>query len=94
MKKGLQAAFAAAGLLAALAVQAETLKLGVVGGMTGPGAPWGLAVDGGVKVAVEEVNQAGGLEVQGKKYKVEVVTYDDHYKAADAVTATNRLIDQ
>lgn len=39
MKKGLQAAFAAAGLLAALTVQAETLKLGVVGGMTGPGAP-------------------------------------------------------
>jgi len=94
MRKGLQTAWVTVGLLAALAVQAQTLKLGVVGGMTGPGAPWGLAVDGGVKVAVEEVNQAGGLVVNGKTYKVEVITYDDHYKAADAVTATNRLIDQ
>jgi len=94
MKQGWQAVCVAAGLLAALTVSAQTLKLGVVGGMTGPGAPWGLAVDGGVKVAVEEVNQAGGLVVNGKTYKVEVVTYDDHYKAADAVTAANRLIDQ
>ncbi|OZI74863.1 ABC transporter substrate-binding protein [Bordetella genomosp. 12] len=94
MKKGLQAAFVAAGFLTAFMVQAETLKLGVVGGMTGPGAPWGLAVDGGVKIAVDEVNKAGGLDVKGKKYQVEVIAYDDHYKAADAVTATNRLIDQ
>ena len=75
----------------AVAAQAQTLKLGVVGGMTGPGAPWGLAIDGGVKVAAEEVNQAGGLAVNGKKYKVEVVTYDDHYKAADAVTAVRTV---
>ena len=72
----------------------ETLKLGVLGGMTGPGAPWGLAIDGGVKVATDEINQAGGLKVGEKTYKIEVVSYDDHYKAADAVTAVNRLIDQ
>lgn len=83
---GVFAAFAANG--------AETLKIGVVGGMTGPGAPWGLAIDGGVRIAANEVNQAGGLTVGGKTYKIEVVSYDDHYKAADAVTATNRLIDQ
>lgn len=72
----------------------ETLKVGVLGGMTGPGAPWGLAIDGGVKIATDEINQAGGLKVGDKTYKIEVVSYDDHYKAADAVTAVNRLIDQ
>src|SRR5699024_7767338 len=41
-----------------------------------------------------EVNNAGGLQVGDKTYKVEVISYDDHYKASDAVTATNRLIDQ
>lgn len=62
--------------------------------MTRPGAPWGLAANGGVKIAADEINQAGGLPVNGKKYKVEVFTYNDHYKATDAVTTTNRLIDQ
>ena len=73
---------------------AETLKLGVVGGMTGGGAAWGLAIDGGVRVAVEEMNAAGGLKVGDETYMFEVVSYDDRYKAAEAVTATNRLIDQ
>lgn len=94
MKKGIRGVLAVASMLTAIGVQAQTLKLGVVGGMTGPSAPWGLAIDGGVRIAVDEINQAGGLEVGDKKYKVEVITYDDHYKAADAVTATNRLIDQ
>jgi branched-chain amino acid transport system substrate-binding protein len=80
--------------LAAASHAQETLKIGVLGGMTGPGAPWGLAIDGGVRVATEEINASGGLKVAGKTYKLEIVSYDDHYKAADAVTAVNRLIDQ
>uniref|UniRef100_UPI003340D156 ABC transporter substrate-binding protein n=1 Tax=Castellaniella defragrans TaxID=75697 RepID=UPI003340D156 len=86
----------AMGLMTALLVAnaQETLKIGVLGGMTGPGAPWGLAIDGGAKIAADEVNNAGGLEVGGKTYRLEVISYDDHYKAADAVTAVNRLIDQ
>ncbi|MBP6019251.1 MAG: ABC transporter substrate-binding protein [Burkholderiaceae bacterium] len=94
MNKRLWSLVATASLLIGAAAQAETLKIGVVGGMTGPGAPWGLAIDGGVRVAAQEINDKGGLEVDGKKYQVEVITYDDHYKASDAVTATNRLIDQ
>lgn len=94
MFKEIRGVVVAVSLVTALSAQAQTLKLGVVGGMTGPGAPWGLGGDGGVKIAVDEINQAGGLPVNGKKYKVEVLTYDDHYKAADAVTATNRLLDQ
>jgi branched-chain amino acid transport system substrate-binding protein len=81
-------------LASSLAQAADKLKIGVVGGMTGPGAAWGLAIDGGVKVAADEINKAGGLVVGGKTYQIEVLSYDDHYKAADAVTATNRLIDQ
>ena len=71
--------------LAAASHAQETLKIGVLGGMTGPGAPWGLAIDGGVRVATEEINASGGLKVAGKTYQVEIVSYDDHYKAADAV---------
>ncbi len=88
-------------LLAALAVAlssparaAETLKLGVVSALTGPGSAWGLAVDGGLRIAVKEINDQGGLKVGTKTYTLTVTSYDDKYKAADGVTAVTRLIEQ
>jgi branched-chain amino acid transport system substrate-binding protein len=73
-------------------VSAETLKLGVVATLSGAGTAWGIAMQGAAELAAEDVNSKGGLEIGGKKYKVEVVAYDDHYKAADALTAFNRLV--
>lgn len=75
-----------------LSASAETLKLGVLATLSGAGTAWGLSMQGAAELAAEDVNSKGGLEVAGKKYKVEVVAYDDHYKAADALTAFNRLV--
>ena len=80
------------GLLAA--ASAQTLKIGVIAALTGPGAPWGLATQYGPTILASEINAKGGLEVSGKKYRVEVIAYDDQYKAADAVAAYNRLVRQ
>ncbi len=74
--------------------QSDTLKIGVVSALSGPGSEWGLAQDGAIKIAAAEVNEKGGLVVGGKSYKVEVISYDDQYKAALAVTAATRLIEQ
>jgi branched-chain amino acid transport system substrate-binding protein len=71
---------------------AQTLKLGVLATLSGAGTAWGMSIQGAAELAAEDVNSKGGLEVGGKKYKVEVVAYDDHYKAADALTAFNRLV--
>lgn len=78
----------------AVAAQTETLKIGVVTALSGPGSEWGLAMDGGMKIAAMEVNAKGGLKVGNKTYKVEVVSYDDQYKAALSVTGATRLIEQ
>ena len=72
--------------------QAETIKVGAIGALTGPGAPWGMAMTGAMKIAAAEVNAKGGLDVGGKKYQVEVIGYDDQFRAADAVAAYNRLV--
>ena len=72
----------------------EVLKIGVVGPMTGPGAQWGLAAAGGVQIAAKEVNDKGGLKVGGKTYRVEVIPYDEQYKAAVAISAMQRLVNQ
>jgi branched-chain amino acid transport system substrate-binding protein len=71
---------------------AQALKLGVLATLSGAGTAWGIAMQGAAELAAEDVNGKGGLDVGGKKYKVEIVAYDDHYKAADALTAFNRLV--
>ena len=72
----------------------EVLKIGVIGPMTGPGAQWGLAAAGGVQIAAREMNDKGGLKVGNKTYRVEVVAYDEQYKAAVAISAMQRLVNQ
>jgi branched-chain amino acid transport system substrate-binding protein len=41
---------------------------------------------------LEDINKAGGLEVGGKKYKVEVIVEDNESKAESAVKANTKLI--
>ena len=77
-----------------IVASAQTVKIGVIAALTGGGAPWGLAAAEGPRILAQEINDKGGLEVAGKKHKVEIVAYDDQYKAADAVAAYNRLVNQ
>lgn len=82
-------ALAAAG--PALAQQ-EVLKIGALVTLSGAGAAWGSGMLHAAELAAEDFNSKGGLEVGGKKYKVEVVAYDDKYQANEAVTVANRLV--
>lgn len=72
--------------------QTQTLKIGLIGPMTGPAATWGYAAKGSMQTLADEVNAKGGLEVGGKKYQVQIVAYDDQYKAAEAIAAYQRLV--
>ena len=72
----------------------ETLKIGIIAPLTGAGAASGMAVSEGAKIAAADMNAKGGLEVGGKKYQVQIIVYDDQYKAADSVAAYNRLVNQ
>ncbi|WP_274424948.1 ABC transporter substrate-binding protein [Chelativorans sp. YIM 93263] len=72
--------------------QEETLKIGALVTLSGAGASWGQGMLRAAELAAEDVNENGGLEVGGTNYKVEVIPYDDSYKANEAVTAANRLV--
>jgi branched-chain amino acid transport system substrate-binding protein len=72
----------------------DELKIGVIAALSGGGTGWGLSLQRGVQIALDEVNQAGGLKVAGKTYTLKAVTYDDQYNAAQARTAAERLVDQ
>lgn len=70
----------------------ETLKIGGIGPLSGGGTAWGLAVQRGVQMAIDEVDAQGGLKVGGKTYKPELVMYDDKYTATGGRTAAERLV--
>lgn len=66
------------------------IKVGLLAPLTGSVAEYGVAVANGVKMYVEELNAAGG--VNGKQ--VELVEYDEEGDSAKAVTGYNSLVDQ
>jgi len=70
----------------------ETLKIGGIGPLSGGGTAWGLAVQRGVEMAIDEVNAQGGLKIGDKTYKPELVMYDDKYTATGGRTAAERLV--
>jgi branched-chain amino acid transport system substrate-binding protein len=68
----------------------DEIVVGEYGSMTGSEATFGISTDNGVKMAVNEINAAGG--VNGKKIKL--IAYDDQGKQSEAITAVTRLIQQ
>lgn len=74
--------------------RSDTLKIGVIGPLTGGGAPWGQAAVEAGRILAEEVNAAGGLQVGSEHYDIQFINYDDKYNTTEAVAAYNRLVHQ
>ncbi len=92
-KRYLLSAAAITGLTAGAAfAQNDVLKIGALVTQSGAGASWGNGMLHAAQMAAEDANEEGGLDVGGTKYRVEVIAYDDNYKANEAVTAANRLV--
>ena len=89
LRKSLFAAASAALLGAVFAAQAEeTIKIAVVGPITGPVAQYGDMQMIGAKMAVERINAAGG--VNGKQ--LEAVLMDDVCEPKQAVAVANQVV--
>ena len=67
--------------------KSDTIKVGWFGALTGDQAVWGENEFNTVKMLFEEYNNAGGIEVGGKKYKLEAIGYDNKGDAQEAVNA-------
>lgn len=88
------AATAVAALLASgAAIAQEVVKIGYTGPLSGGAALYGKNVLSGIQMAVDEIN-ASGLEVKGKKVKLEVVALDDKYAPAESAINARRLVQQ
>jgi branched-chain amino acid transport system substrate-binding protein len=67
----------------------ETVKIGVILCLSGPGAAYGKQVQEGIELCLEEINSEGGIG--GKK--IDLVVEDDQTEPKVGVSAANKLID-
>lgn len=78
----------------AFAQQSKTLVLGISAPMSGAAATWGLGQEWTAKQAVNEINEAGGVNVGGKNYKFEVRAYDNKYNAAEGTKVAQTIVNR
>ncbi|TXH16233.1 MAG: branched-chain amino acid ABC transporter substrate-binding protein, partial [Gammaproteobacteria bacterium] len=79
MRKSLLNFLASAALsfgLAGPVVAQEAIKIGQIEAQTGPSSYLGFMATQGAKLAVHQINQAGGVEVGGKKYPIDLDSPD------------------
>lgn len=69
----------------------ETVNIGYTGPLSGGAALYGKNTLVGLEMAAKEINDAGGFEVGGKKYKFNVVALDDKYSPSEAAVNAKRL---
>ena len=72
----------------------DTVKIGLNYELSGDVATYGTDSVKGIEMAVDEVNAAGGLKVNGKTMKVELVKYDTKSDPAQATTLATKLMTQ
>ena len=68
------------------AVAEDTVKVGVIGPMTGPAAIYGTAVANGAKIAADEINALGGIQIA-------LDVQDDEHDPEKAINAYNAVLD-
>lgn len=66
----------------------ESIKIGLIGPLTGEVAAYGLAVENAVNLYINQLNEDGGIGGR----KIEIISYDDKHDATEATNAYNKLV--
>ena len=66
-----------------------TFRIGVMESLTGPGETYGTVANQAKQMAVDEINEAGGINGR----MIELVVEDSKCNAQDSITAYNKLTD-
>jgi branched-chain amino acid transport system substrate-binding protein len=95
LKKTMVVLLLLATLLPSCGTAAPTeIKIGLDVPMTGDIAYVGTQSQRAAEMKAADVNDAGGLEVGGKKYKLNIIVADNESKAESATAAATKLITQ
>ncbi|MBI5601903.1 MAG: ABC transporter substrate-binding protein [Deltaproteobacteria bacterium] len=72
--------------------QPKTLTIGYIAGMTGFSAGSERVIEQGGHLAVDWINEKGGIDIKGEKYLIKLVTEDHKSTAEGAAGAAMKLI--
>ena len=72
----------------------DTVTIGFTGPLSGAAAYYGERTLQGLEMAAEEINDAGGFEVDGKTYKLKIKALDDKYLPNEAAANAKRLVQE
>lgn len=73
---------------------AKTLKLGSIFPLTGVASGWGIPTTRGVQIGIDIINDAGGVEIGGQTYLIELIQEDCEYSSEKAATAARKLVER
>jgi len=73
-------------------VHAQTIRIGINAPLTGDIPKVGEGTKFAAQMWLDDVKAAGGIEVKGKKYPVELIIEDNESKAESAVQATTKMM--
>ena len=79
--------------VASALAQDDAVKIGVVAAHTGSFVSAGNTIGAGVKLAVKEINDAGGVKIGGKTYTLEPENRDDRTDVNVAIAAARELVE-
>jgi branched-chain amino acid transport system substrate-binding protein len=82
----------AAGLAPAAAQ--EVVKIGEIEAQTGPLNTYGWMSAQGMRMAVDEINKAGGFDVAGKTYKLQLINPDTQGNPQQALISLKQMLEQ
>jgi branched-chain amino acid transport system substrate-binding protein len=93
-RKRATAAVAAAALVTGLAgpAAAADLTFGELHPVTGPASFYGLVMSQTLKMLADQADAAGGVEIGGAKYMLQIETGDDQAQATTGVAALRKLL--
>jgi branched-chain amino acid transport system substrate-binding protein len=74
--------------------KAKEIVIGYTGPLSGPAAEYGQENFNGVEMAVNEMNDAGGITVKGIKYPFKLLKLDDRSDPTQAVNNARRFHEQ
>ena len=70
-----------------------TILIAGIAPLTGSLASWGEGAQNGYNLAIQQVNEAGGVEIDGQSYQLESAVFaDDRSDATEAVSAYNNCV--
>ncbi|WP_179300913.1 ABC transporter substrate-binding protein [Rhodococcus sp. ACPA4] len=71
-----------------------TIRIASIAPMSGAASVYGKSVTAAMQYAVDEKNNAGGVEVNGTKHKIDLTLFDDEQKPDVAQSVARKALDE